>query len=100
MACEDRSRQLPRRSLIWTITALVSLRRMSAAAIPTPNPPRNEAITTKELSLHNGQDPTKPIWVAVKGTVFDVSRNKDAYGRPSSPIRPCEAWEEKLISRC
>jgi cytochrome b involved in lipid metabolism len=47
---------------------------------PAPNPPRNEAITTKELSLHNGEDPSKPIWVAVKGTVFDVSRNKDAYG--------------------
>jgi cytochrome b involved in lipid metabolism len=47
---------------------------------PTPNPPRNDPITTKELSLHNGQDPSKPIWVAVKGTVFDVSRNKDAYG--------------------
>ena len=53
---------------------------ISAPNPPTPNPPRNEAITTKELSLHNGQDPTKPIWVAVKGTVFDVSRNKDAYG--------------------
>jgi len=46
----------------------------------SPNPPRNDPITTKELSLHNGQDPSKPIWVAVKGTVFDVSRNKDAYG--------------------
>ena len=47
---------------------------------PNPNPPRNDPITTKELSLHNGEDPSKPIWVAVKGTVFDVSRNKDAYG--------------------
>jgi hypothetical protein len=47
---------------------------------PTPNPPRNDPITTRELSLHNGQDPSKPIWVAVKGMVFDVSRNKDAYG--------------------
>jgi hypothetical protein len=52
----------------------------AAAAHPTPNPPRNDPITTRELSLHNGQDPSKPIWVAVKGTVFDVSRNKDAYG--------------------
>jgi cytochrome b involved in lipid metabolism len=47
---------------------------------PTPNPPRNDPVTTRDLSLHNGQDPSKPIWVAVKGTVFDVSRNKDAYG--------------------
>jgi len=52
----------------------------AGAAQPSPNPPRNDPITTKELSLHNGQDPSKPIWVAVKGTVFDVSRNKDAYG--------------------
>lgn len=51
----------------------------------TPAPPRNDPITTKELSLHNGEDRTKPIWVAVKGTVFDVSRNKDAYGTPPGP---------------
>jgi len=56
----------------------------AAAAHPTPNPPRNDPITTRELSLHNGQDPSKPIWVAVKGTVFDVSRNKDAYGTSPS----------------
>ena len=55
---------------------------------PTPNPPRNDPITTKELSLHNGQDPSKPIWVAVKGTVFDVSRNKDAYGTNSHSLMP------------
>jgi membrane-associated progesterone receptor component len=52
----------------------------------TPAPPRNDPITTKELSLHNGEDRTKPIWVAVKGTVFDVSRNKDAYGTASRAL--------------
>jgi len=52
----------------------------AGATQPSPNPPRNDPITTKELSLHNGQDPSKAVWVAVKGTVFDVSRNKDAYG--------------------
>src|SRR6266496_321912 len=58
-----------------------------AGSQPTPNPPRNDPITTAELSLHNGQDPSKPIWVAVKGTVFDVTRNKDAYGTFPNPSR-------------
>jgi hypothetical protein len=70
---------------------------MTAPAIPTPNPPRNEAITTKELSQHSGQDPTQPIWVAVKGTVFDVSRNKDAYGIfPNNPYVLPMAWDDFL----
>lgn len=66
--------------------------------IPTPKPPRNDPITTRELALHDGSDPSKPIWVAVKGVVFDVTRNKDAYGVTHAlacihMLTTCSSWK-------
>ncbi|KAL0074753.1 cytochrome b5-like heme/steroid binding domain-containing protein [Phycomyces blakesleeanus] len=46
----------------------------------TTNPPKNTPITVSELAKCNGTDPSKPIYVAIKGDVFDVSKNTDAYG--------------------
>lgn len=40
------------------------------------DPPKDDPITRSELEKHNGDDPSKPILVAIKGTVFDVSGNK------------------------
>lgn len=37
-------------------------------------------LSESELSLYNGQDPEKPIYVAVNGSVFDVSANRLTYG--------------------
>jgi len=42
-------------------------------------PPKDDPITVEELALHDGSDPTKPIWVAIKGTVFDVSPKRETY---------------------
>ena len=28
------------------------------------------------LTVHIGSDPSRPIWVAIKGVIFDVSKNK------------------------
>jgi membrane-associated progesterone receptor component len=36
-------------------------------------------ITSEELAQYNGIDPAKPVYVGIKGTVFDVSINRDAY---------------------
>lgn len=33
-----------------------------------------------ELALYSGKDPLKPIYVAVNGSVFDVSARRDVYG--------------------
>lgn len=38
------------------------------------------ALTDAELAQYNGEDPTKPIYVAVNGSIFDVSANPQAYG--------------------
>ncbi|GMN40275.1 hypothetical protein TIFTF001_009517 [Ficus carica] len=41
-------------------------------------------MTPQELLQYNGTDPSKPIYVAVKGRVFDVTAGKSFYG-PGGP---------------
>ncbi|XP_038700533.1 probable steroid-binding protein 3 [Tripterygium wilfordii] len=41
-------------------------------------------FTTEQLSQYNGTDPSKPLYVAVKGRVFDVTTGKSFYG-PGGP---------------
>ncbi|KAI7867000.1 cytochrome b5-like heme/steroid binding domain-containing protein [Spinellus fusiger] len=44
------------------------------------NPPKDTPIAVSELAKCNGIDPSKPIYVAIKGDVFDVTKNTSAYG--------------------
>ncbi|KAI5805939.1 cytochrome b5-like heme/steroid binding domain-containing protein [Geopyxis carbonaria] len=39
-------------------------------------PPKDDPITVDQLAKCDGSDPSKPVYVAIKGTVFDVSGNK------------------------
>lgn len=41
-------------------------------------------FTKEELSKYNGEDPDLPIYVAIKGVVFDVSEARKVYGRGGS----------------
>ncbi|RMD43262.1 hypothetical protein DV735_g1863, partial [Chaetothyriales sp. CBS 134920] len=41
--------------------------------------PKHDPITYEELAQHDGSDESRPVYVAIKGTVFDVGKNK-AYG--------------------
>ncbi|KAF7721713.1 hypothetical protein EC973_004275 [Apophysomyces ossiformis] len=43
--------------------------------------PKDTPITVSELAKHNGTDPALPIYVAIKGDVFDVSSKADVYGK-------------------
>ncbi|EUC63897.1 cytochrome b5-like heme/steroid-binding domain protein [Rhizoctonia solani AG-3 Rhs1AP] len=47
-------------------------------------PPKNEPYTLEKLKEFNGEDPTKPVYVSIKGTVFDVSAKRDTYGAGGS----------------
>lgn len=38
-------------------------------------------ITIDELGKFDGTDPFKPIYVAIKGNVYDVTKGRDFYGR-------------------
>ncbi|PHH84404.1 hypothetical protein CDD83_1993 [Cordyceps sp. RAO-2017] len=37
-------------------------------------------MTLEELAAHDGRDPTKPLYLAINGTVYDVSRGQHMYG--------------------
>lgn len=37
-------------------------------------------LTPAELALHNGSDPSLPIYIAINNTVFDVSAGRHTYG--------------------
>ena len=49
------------------------------------SPPKDDPISVEELKQYNGTDESKPVYVAVKGTVFDVSPKREMYGTSSFP---------------
>lgn len=52
-------------------------------------------ITLEELSKYNGMDPYRPLALAVRGRVYDVSRGVDFYG----PGKPYSVYAGKEVSR-
>lgn len=53
------------------------------AAPEAPPLPKAEArdYTADELRGFDGSDPTKPILLSVKGTIYDVTRGRSFYGK-------------------
>ncbi|KAI0779605.1 progesterone binding protein [Fomes fomentarius] len=47
-------------------------------------PPRDDPFTLEQLKQFDGSDPSRPIYVAIKGTIFDVTRKVDTYGKGKS----------------
>ncbi|KAH8107697.1 cytochrome b5-like heme/steroid binding domain-containing protein [Cristinia sonorae] len=47
-------------------------------------PPKDDPWTVEQLKEFDGSDAGKPIYVAIKGTVFDVSHKRDTYGKGGS----------------
>ncbi|KAJ7504845.1 cytochrome b5-like heme/steroid binding domain-containing protein [Mycena galericulata] len=43
-------------------------------------PPKDDPFTLAQLKEFDGSDPSKPIYVSIKGTVFDVSAKAEVYG--------------------
>ncbi|EIW83107.1 cytochrome b5 [Coniophora puteana RWD-64-598 SS2] len=43
-------------------------------------PPKDGPFTLEQLQQYDGSDPSKPIYVSIKGDVFDVTRKADVYG--------------------
>ncbi|KAK6358955.1 hypothetical protein TWF696_000127 [Orbilia brochopaga] len=44
------------------------------------DPPKDDIITKEHLSKCDGTHEGYPIYVAIKGTVFDVTQKRDTYG--------------------
>ncbi|KAH9949102.1 progesterone binding protein [Amylocystis lapponica] len=47
-------------------------------------PPKDDPFSREQLKEFDGSDTSKPIYVSIKGTVFDVTRKADTYGRGKS----------------
>ncbi|KAI0088119.1 progesterone binding protein [Irpex rosettiformis] len=47
-------------------------------------PPKDDPFTLQQLKEFDGSDTDKPIYVAIKGTVFDVSHKRETYGKGGS----------------
>ncbi|KAI0266964.1 cytochrome b5-like heme/steroid binding domain-containing protein [Gloeopeniophorella convolvens] len=43
-------------------------------------PPKDDPFTQEQLRAFDGSDANKPVYVAIKGTVFDVSHKRETYG--------------------
>ncbi|XP_074846105.1 neudesin [Carettochelys insculpta] len=48
---------------------------------PTPVPAPVRLFTESELARYSGQEEGQPIYMAVKGVVFDVTSGKEFYGK-------------------
>ncbi|XP_031269421.1 membrane steroid-binding protein 2-like [Pistacia vera] len=51
---------------------------------PLPPPVQLGEITDEELKLYDGSDPKKPLLMAIKGQIYDVSQSRMFYG-PGGP---------------
>ncbi|CAM6085390.1 unnamed protein product [Calypogeia fissa] len=47
---------------------------------PPPPPVQLGTISEEELSAYNGTDTTKPLLMAIKGNIYDVSQSRGFYG--------------------
>ncbi|CAI5496704.1 unnamed protein product [Closterium sp. Naga37s-1] len=84
-------------SIIYVIFSYVQ-HRAAPVPPPVPGPPepiKIGEITLEELSQYSGSDPEKPILLAVRGKIYDVTRGKHFYG----PGGPYEVFAGKEASR-
>ncbi|KAG6853038.1 hypothetical protein C0991_007331 [Blastosporella zonata] len=56
------------------------LKSIMQAAREDLAPPKDDPYTTDELKKYDGTAPGSLIYVAIKGTIFDVTRKADVYG--------------------
>ncbi|CAN6245281.1 unnamed protein product [Urochloa humidicola] len=75
---------------LLTRPAQVSARRRVAAAEeeralePLPPPVQLGEVTEEELMAYDGSDPKKPLLMAIKGQIYDVTQSRMFYG-PGGP---------------
>lgn len=73
----------------WNIACLLisCIVAWSASLVASNEAPTEAAyhetrwFSEEEMALYDGSDPDKPIYMAVKGTVFDVTSGKEFYGK-------------------
>lgn len=58
--------------------------REAVAMEPLPPPVQMGEVTEEELKAYDGSDPKKPLLMAIKGQIYDVSQSRMFYG-PGGP---------------
>ncbi|XP_066475357.1 neudesin isoform X2 [Tiliqua scincoides] len=71
----------PGRSLAVALLALALLRAQELRFKPAPRDRPVRLFTEAELARYDGQEENQPIYLAVKGVVFDVTSGKEFYGK-------------------
>ncbi|XP_048831131.1 neudesin [Brienomyrus brachyistius] len=71
---------------LWKVLASVLLQALLCPADEVTLKPKTarkpvRLFTDDDLQSYNGQEEGKPIYLAVKGVVFDVTKGKEFYGR-------------------
>lgn len=51
---------------------------MQPTTAPT-HPPKDDPFTASELAQYDGSDDAKPVYVCIKGQIFDVSEKREMY---------------------
>ncbi|KAL3650488.1 Membrane steroid-binding protein 1 [Castilleja foliolosa] len=59
-------------------------RGVEEQAEPLPTPVQLGEVTAEELKLYDGSDPKKPLLMAIKGQIYDVTQSRMFYG-PGGP---------------
>jgi membrane-associated progesterone receptor component len=76
-------------NILWVILAFVVAYLAKSILTPPPPPPAPRParkpidmreFTIDELKNFAGQDATTPIYLALKGKIYDVSRGRSFYG--------------------
>eukprot|EP01112_Ceratiomyxa_fruticulosa_P013316 TRINITY_DN3745_c0_g1_i1.p1 TRINITY_DN3745_c0_g1~~TRINITY_DN3745_c0_g1_i1.p1 ORF type:complete len:144 (+),score=36.81 TRINITY_DN3745_c0_g1_i1:230-661(+) len=76
-------------NILWVVIIAFALYVVKTLVTPppkyTPPPPKpvveKKDRTLEEIRSHDGSDPSKPIFVAIRGRIYDVSRGKSHYGK-------------------
>ncbi|KND04955.1 uncharacterized protein SPPG_08863 [Spizellomyces punctatus DAOM BR117] len=61
-----------------SVTSSAPVGMMTTDSGPT-QPPGDKEFTAAELARYDGTNAELPVYLAVKGTVFDVTKNRDMY---------------------
>jgi len=70
--------------ILWLLKKIFSMPPPPQPKPVEQKPVVRRAYSVQELREYDGRDPSKPILLAAKGTVFDVSRGRTFYG-PDGP---------------
>lgn len=91
MKIRKRKIRLGRRGQIIAIAALVTLAAWRYAAArqggrtESVNYDALPAYSAAELSQHNGEQPDRPVLLALDGYIYDVSAGRDDFYAPGKP---------------